>query len=154
MGRLIDWKRLFAFRGRINRLTYWTVLAALVLLDWAQHGLGVATVRSAPELIPYMTVAIVLLTALTAWALVCLSCQRLHDIGLSGWWQVVPLALGAGAFALAEPRWAGQLSLNNVSAGMAYAGGYLVEVGMIVALGLWPGTAGSTRFDPPVRGAA
>ena len=76
----MDWKSLFfSAEGRIGRQVFWIgwlmLLGAHVVAGW----------------IPLIGQVIALM-AIFAW--VCLCTKRLHDMGRSGWWQLVPIALG------------------------------------------------------------
>lgn len=76
-------KILFSAYGRIGRQEFW--LAWLMLF-----GIGLIT-------------AFIPIVHLVAWMFtlycgICIRSQRLHDMGRTGWWQVVPVVAGTAAW--------------------------------------------------------
>ena len=86
-------------------------------------------------------IAMVRLVLLIAW--IALYTHRLHDIGLSGWWQA-PLYL-AEAVAAAGMVYA-NLSLDLI---LAVIG--LMQAGFTIWLGVVPGQPGDNRFGTPLN---
>jgi uncharacterized membrane protein YhaH (DUF805 family) len=76
----MDWKTLFLSpEGRIGRQSFW--IGWLVLL-------GVNAVAGWIPLVGWA------LSLATIYASVCIHTKRLHDMGQTGWWQVLPWVLG------------------------------------------------------------
>jgi uncharacterized membrane protein YhaH (DUF805 family) len=148
----MDWKFLF-FKadGRINRQSYWIgiliIIAATVILGWIPligQVLGLAAI----------------------WCGVCLNSKRLHDMGKSGWLQLIPIGIqlvlvtvGMGFGGLAMMANYGHDGLNPMAMGglgmgmgmMGLAG--LVNLAFLLWVGLTPGEAADNRFGaPPAAG--
>lgn len=71
----IDWKHLFlSFEGRIGRRDYWIATILVILI----HQLL--------SLIPFFGL---LLSCFAAWPLFAINAKRLHDIGRTGWLQLL-----------------------------------------------------------------
>ena len=113
-------------RGRINRGEYWLALGIIVAFLIVVSVLGVRP----PQVVELM--------------LIFLCVPRLHDLGKSGWWVCIPLAIelvgAVAAFA----------SFSVDEAYVVFGGVMLVVVGCVVVLGLIPGQPNANRFgDPP-----
>ena len=148
----MDWKSLFfSAEGRIGRQAFWigwlVLLGVQVVAGWIPvigHALG--------------------LVALFAW--VCLCTKRLHDMGRSGWWQVLPIVLGpvliiASALSIGFSAVLSEVANTDLDwATMAGVGGLLVSLAtafvVVIGFTLWVGTAasepGENRFgEPPMN---
>lgn len=78
---------------------------------------------------------------LSFYPLVCVLSRRLHDMGRSGWWSLLPVVLTPAAFGVA------------ISGGVAIGGVILVAAGLLLFAMIWlpflawlavsPGAAGS-----------
>ena len=90
---------------------------------------------------------IAMLSVWTASAVVlCANCRRLHDLGLSGWWQFAPAAafLILGLVISAIPP------INTRWVAITWMGLYYVVIfGLFVALGMIKGQGGPNRFGSP-----
>ncbi|MCX7359333.1 MAG: DUF805 domain-containing protein [Alphaproteobacteria bacterium] len=116
-------------QGRINRAMYWLCVGVIVVLYVASNLL---LERSVP---------------VSEVILVILCVPRLHDIGLSGWLVVAPLALEICAVIAA-------FSLLPQEQALA-AGGLvtLIIAALVIWLGIIPGNAAANRFgEPPQPG--
>ena len=76
----MDWKNLFfSPEGRIGRQSFWIgwlcLLGAVVVSHW----------------IPFIGLAVLLAAV---YGSVCIHTKRLHDMGQTGWWQVLPWVFG------------------------------------------------------------
>ena len=72
------------FSGRASRSEFWWFFLFLVLVSWGSILVGVIS----PELAGILYLIVNLGLALPALAA---GCRRLHDIGRSGWWQLLHL---------------------------------------------------------------
>lgn len=134
--------------GRITRGPFW--IATLLLLG-AQVAVAVLVKPPAQEIAYF----------LTAYPLVCLNAKRLHDLGRTGWIQVVawianaPLVIfgcasayislvqGPAAAEAFEMRQAGTILYLA-----AYAVGTLISLGMLLWLGIARSQRGQNHYGP------
>jgi uncharacterized membrane protein YhaH (DUF805 family) len=150
----MDWKSLFfSAEGRIGRQAFWIgwlmLLGAHVVAGW----------------IPLIG-QIVAIAAIFAW--VCLCTKRLHDMGRSGWWQIVPVVLGpvlvvGSVMSIGFSAILGEITNTDTDwAALAGVGGLLVSVAIAfvsaAAFTLWVGVAegqtGENRYgEPPLTSA-
>lgn len=145
----MDWKSLFfSAEGRIGRQAFWIgwlmLLGAHVVAGW----------------IPLIG-QVVAIVAIFAW--VCLCTKRLHDMGRSGWWQLVPIILGpvliiGSAMSIGISAILGEITNTDTDwAALAGVGGLLVSVAIAffsaAAFTLWVGVAqgqtGENRYGEP-----
>jgi uncharacterized membrane protein YhaH (DUF805 family) len=77
-------KNPFSFQGRIRRLEYGISLIVASAAFTAVNAASEAGGRDAA----LFTLAF---TSLTWWFLLAQGAKRCHDLGHSGWWQIVPL---------------------------------------------------------------
>ena len=115
--------------GRINRATYWLILAIGAAVYAA-----IVFYSSKPAAIREFVLAIVAI-------------PRLHDMGKSAWWVagvfVAELAIIAGAF----------LALPMDSALLVSFGFELILVALMIWIGVIPGDPNANRFgDAPASG--
>nr|WP_232793115.1 DUF805 domain-containing protein [Caulobacter hibisci] len=112
-------------KGRINRATYWAIVAVAI---------AAALISSLVFKRPLPAAQVVLLIA---------AVPRLHDLGRTGWWAggffiaETALILG-GAFVL--PPQPFQTALGLV---------VLLLAGLLIWLGAMPGKSADNRFGPP-----
>jgi uncharacterized membrane protein YhaH (DUF805 family) len=146
----MDWKSLFfSAEGRIGRQAFWIgwlmLLGAHVVAGW----------------IPVLG-QVIGLAAIFAW--VCLCTKRLHDMGRSGWWQVLPIVLGP-VLIIGSALWIGMgailAEITNGDAGwaaLAGVGGLFVSLAIacvsVIAFTLWWGHRRPARREPLRRTAA
>ena len=146
-----DWGKLFfSIDGRIPRSRF-----------WAGWGILLAA-RLVGGLIPFVNF-IVAIGAI--WADVCLNAKRLHDMGRSGWWQLIPylmgIAAGVASFAFIMAMFAGvntagagkaspDFSTGMVAGLLGVAGlSTLVWIGFLIWIGATPSEPRENRFGPP-----
>ena len=83
---------LFSFEGRIRRRDYWLISFGVGMAS----GLAAAIAEAAPVL--YLLVLIPL-----CWINLATGAKRCHDLGHSGWWQIIPFYPVWMAFQDGEP---------------------------------------------------
>lgn len=148
----MDWKALFfSPEGRIGRSAFW--IGWLVLI-------GVNVVLGWIPLIGF------LLSLATIYCNICVTSKRLHDIGRSGFLQVIPIVLcttlciGAIAMVAGPAIMAGLADANEdaimaaVFAGiggmiLAFLAAFLIWLGFLLWVGLSTGNPGENRYGPP-----
>lgn len=145
----MDWKSLFfTADGRIGRQAFW--------IGWLTL-LGVHMVAGWIPLIGWA------LGLAALFASVCLYTKRLHDMGRSGWWQLLPIvfgpvvvvsaALGVGISAIiagatdGRADFAALASLGGLFGALALAG--VVVIGFTVWVGVSQGQVGENRYGEP-----
>lgn len=151
----MDWKTLmFTADGRIGRQAFW--IAWLMLL-------GVNMVAGWVPLIGWIA------SAATLFCFVCIYAKRLHDIGKSAWWQLLPILLGP-VLLMGSVMWLVFGSIGIAMGGgdpgvfaLAGVGGVVVAavLGFVVTVGftLWVGCAQGQTLDnrwgdPPLHALA
>ena len=78
------------FSGRASRGEFWWFYLFTVLLSWGASIVGSLTFPDdviAAEILPNIVALALLLPTLAV------GCRRLHDIGKSGWWQLLILTV-------------------------------------------------------------
>lgn len=132
----MDWKKFyFCYEGRINRRKLWLNFAVPVFLIGVILAGIDASIGWTYGLSAVFSLAIL-------WPKVILSTKRLHDRGLSGWWQAAPVAafaLAAAGFKIFTPL--------GVLFGMVAVG---LGIWIATQIGFLKGTDGPNRFgaDP------
>jgi len=150
----MDWRSLFLSpHGRISRQTFWIGFFVLFGLSFVVNAIPVLGQ---------------ILWFLMLWCWVVLFTKRFHDMGQSGWWQVVPFALWAVTFIVGIIL----LGAAAFGAAFAYAGSWdpsawlalggtglifgiialvaaLSHLAMILYLGLAPGQTVTNRYGHP-----
>lgn len=151
----MDWKTLFLSpEGRIGRQAFW--IGWLVLL-------GVNVVAGWLPLVGWV------ISLATIYASVCIHTKRLHDMGQTGWWQVLPWVLGpilvfgavasvgfsalGSAFNGGEPSMAMLASLGGLLMSMFIA--FAVWLAFTLWVGCSTGQPGDNKYGaPPINTAA
>jgi len=116
-------------RGRMNRATYWSILGGMVVFVIAIAAFGVRPPRIAEGLLIFLCV------------------PRLHDLGRSGWWVLIPLGVEVVALVTAFSAFSAD------DAPMIFGGVFLVIAVVVVGLGLVPAEPHANRFGEPSKGA-
>ena len=135
--------------GRISRQPYW--IATLVLV-----GAGVVA-----SMVPFLNL-IFFLASIYFW--ICVYNKRLHDLGRSGWWQLIPWVAGIASLAalitafipILGTLMSGVRDDEAVLAAMLGSGsallvsglGGLVGLAFHIWLGLMPGQPGANKYGP------
>jgi uncharacterized membrane protein YhaH (DUF805 family) len=130
---------LFSFRGRINRMPYWLVSLAMLIVMAAVFALVAGT--------GFWPSAMLLLLLLIPWLWIgmALAAKRLHDLNKSSWWLVIFYVLPAileiiGGFA-------GDAEVVLLIASLA------LSIWAVVELGFLRGTPGPNDYGPdPLAG--
>lgn len=153
----MDWKSLFfSADGRIGRGEFW--IGWLVLL-------GVNVVAGWIPLLGWVLVLV------SIYCSICIYAKRLHDMGKSGWLQLIPIAICfvAGGFAVISIGFgAAMAALSGASddmvTGAALSGlgmgvlglavSALVGLAFLLWVGLSSGEPGPNRYgEPPAKSA-
>jgi len=146
----MNWGSLFfSAEGRVGQKDFW--LAAVILFIF-----GVV--------IHAAVVIGTFLWLLSTYCWICLYAKRLHDIGKSGWTQILPWALGLfclvfGGFAVISsvlgmlftglPHFLGGVVIGGMSMGVGlFALSAVVHFIFLLWLGLTRGQAGPNRYGP------
>ena len=118
-----------AFSGRLNRAGYWLAFGIITL------GLVVLQIVGARH------------AAISEVVLAILCVPRLHDIGRSGWFVLIGIAIEAAGLAIGFAFF----PVAQVPAVLGAA--MLVIIGLLIWLGTIPGEADANRWgEPPAPG--
>jgi uncharacterized membrane protein YhaH (DUF805 family) len=146
----MNWGSLFfSAEGRIGQKDFWLAAAILFIFSIVIHAAAVVGT---------------LLWFLSAYCWICIYSKRLHDMGRSGWLQLLPFVLGWGLMTMGfifgvgsllglifsgMPHFLGGIALGGMAFGFgALCVGGLVHVILLLWLGLSPGQVGSNRYGP------
>ena len=85
-------QNVFSFKGRIRRLEYWLIPILSYLAMFIAMALLIAIVGDHPgESASNVVVAIcILLSIVFWWVNIAANTKRCHDLGHSGWFQLIP----------------------------------------------------------------
>ena len=114
-------------RGRMNRATYRSILGGMVAFVVVVAMFGVRPPRIGEGLLIFLCV------------------PRLHDLGKSGCWVLVPLGIELVALVVAFTAFSAD------DASVIFGGVFLVMAGFVVVLGLIPGQPHANRFGEPPK---
>lgn len=166
---------LFSFNGRSGRIAY-----LCMGLAWTAIFIAAALVCALiAAVLPLLNVVFLSLLLLipAAWVSVfAVTFRRLHDLNLSGWWSLMPIALNLAAAPLYPemPFDAAMEMAAQSPAGLVDADGfmrdglpedapevgtsnvfllalvYIISTGFTLALALWPGKPEDNAYGPNV----
>ena len=114
--------------GRINRATYWLILGGFAAFYVLISMVGVRPLRIAEGVLIFLCAA------------------RLHDLGKSGWWVLIPLCVELGAVVVAIAAFSTEDDYTLLG------GAFVAIAGFIFVLGLIPGQPHVNRFGEPPNG--
>ena len=83
-------KHAFSFKGRTSRKEYWTTMILYGLLCIVL-GAFTGSVLSDSALITIAGVIWLIIAVIGFWLMLSQGAKRCHDLGHSGWWQLIPL---------------------------------------------------------------
>lgn len=139
-------RSMFSFKGRLSRQDYW---------------LGTLINVFAQNLFGFIPILGLLLWLLALWPALAVAVKRLHDIGRTGWYVLVPVisAIGSAAVLIygtwefsGLPQTATRTDYGTL---IPYLLGsvalLLIYLAFIVALGLIKGQAADNAYGPPTR---
>lgn len=134
----------FSFQGRLSRQGFWLEYGFLYLLTFLMALVLLIVTGGKTEVVnPVVTLALLV-------PYLSVTARRLHDLDLSGWFQMWWASLTAVAFL-------GGIALTFLlgipSAFLAGASILAVGLHALYTLGLRPGRAGNNRFGAPNDGA-
>ncbi len=85
-------EKLFGFKGRIGRGTYWLYVIALAIIGYLGESNFGSIMRSQNSLLAAVgSILDLLLLLIILWAELALSAKRWHDRGKSAWWILITL---------------------------------------------------------------
>lgn len=92
----LNFQRLFlTLSGRISRQTFWTgfsmLIAAQIIITIIMQIIGLADISTDGSLTMGFWISQVALFLIFLWPMICVSTKRYHDIGKSGWRQLILL---------------------------------------------------------------
>lgn len=132
----------FTTKGRIGRLSFLFRSIAFILL---MAGIVLLTgILTKSEMAIFM--AYVVMTFLSCIAYPCLTAQRLHDVNLSGWWQIifyVPWVL----FPILNPDAKQQIEDKSFEWDIIDISLFAIPFFLAFCLALWPGTREQNKYD-------
>lgn len=147
---MLDYRRLLLSpRGRVRRRLYWrATMIFLVVSFW-------------PHIIPRVGVYVGAAFSLMAiYGFACLYTKRLHDLGRTGWWQLIGWGMAGASLCLAILTLALAASADlaagiphdprralDLATGFSILG-VMACLGLHVLLGVLRGEAGANRFGP------
>jgi uncharacterized membrane protein YhaH (DUF805 family) len=141
-------KRQLWVAGRTTRGAYAVAIIILMAVSFFSHLLAQAVAYAIPWVFPYVGSVAIIAEFVVAWLMIAVSARRFHDLGRTGWWQLLPFALVIGCLALAEPSWATALGLGDIAMEVAQVVALAIYLGFLLALGLVRGDPGPNRFGP------
>ena len=126
-------------RGRIGRGAFWIGFAIVMVLS--------LVLNMIPGVVGHLLGFVLL------WPQVCVHAKRLHDMGRTAWWMLVPavvlLVCGAATYVLAFSETGHGGSAATVPLAVAIVCG----VGFLLWVGLTPVSSQSNRFGAQLQGA-
>jgi uncharacterized membrane protein YhaH (DUF805 family) len=146
----MNWGSLFfSAEGRVGQKDFWLAAAILFVFGVVAHAaIGIGT----------------LLWLLSTYCWICLYSKRLHDIGRSGWVQIVPWVLGwfligaglvmglgglVGLLFSGLPHFLGGMVVGGVAIGLGFVFlSGLMHLLFLLWLGLTQGQTGPNRYGP------
>lgn len=88
----LNFQRLFlTLSGRISRQAFWTGFSMLIVVQIILQIIGLADISTNGSLAMGFWISQVALFLIFLWPMICVSTKRYHDIGKSGWWQLILL---------------------------------------------------------------
>jgi uncharacterized membrane protein YhaH (DUF805 family) len=150
----MDWKTLFLSpEGRIGRQAFW--IGWLVLL-----GVNVA--------VGWVPLVGHVIWLGTVYCSVCIHTKRLHDMGQTGWWQILPIvfgpilimgsALSIGVLPAIAALTNGEPELSALTALGGFFVSCFIAFAIWLAFTLWvgcsSGQAGDNKYGPPPANTA
>jgi len=114
-------------RGRMNRATYWLCLGITLAAVAIMSVFGIRPPRVGEAMLILMCV------------------PRLHDLGKSGWWVLIPIGIELITLVVAFA------AFSTEDAYVLFSGVFLGVVGYIVVLGMIPGQRHANRFGEPPK---
>lgn len=135
--------------GRASRLTFSLGVAIYVALIWAAWTPAEMVESAAPQLLLELYVGFLIAVTLASVLGICrLYVQRLHDMGLSGYWAIIALAAGPTALLYLSEEyasWRWQADNNFPTKQWIDATIYLVLAGIVI-FSLFRGSAQENKF--------
>jgi len=125
--------------GRIGRGAFWIGFAIVMVLSLVMN--------MTPGLVGHLLGFVLL------WPQVCIHAKRLHDMGRTAWWMLVPaivlVVCGVASYALVFSETGGGSPASVAPLAVAV----VCAVGFLLWVGLTPGSTQTNRFGPAFVGA-
>lgn len=89
-------KHAFSFKGRTSRKEYWTTMILydlLCIVLGAFTGSVLSGTVSDSALITIAVVIWLIIAVIGFWLMLSQGAKRCHDLGHSGWWQLIPVCI-------------------------------------------------------------
>jgi len=84
-------RKIFNFHGRVSKSEFWLANILILSLTGLMQVLAMIVSRSSNPVNEYLDSFVFYFSILSTWPLLALGSRRLHDIGKSGWWQLIML---------------------------------------------------------------
>ncbi|MGO9544633.1 MAG: DUF805 domain-containing protein [Rhodomicrobium sp.] len=148
---------LFEFKGRINRLTWLAVFAALIVAESLAEALfrqvfgmtGPAGPGAAPSLTAYFEDRAVLLAGLIfLWPSLALDVKRWHDMGRSGWLTLIAYGPIAAIYVLQLTGLSASLATSERLGSGLFSFMGVVFLVYLVLLAARRGSPAANRYGP------
>ncbi len=142
----------FSFKGRIGRIAFLLgTIAVAVANNIILWSVGIHPIR------PSHTAPEIFLTLALCWPMLAVTAKRYHDLGLSGWWMVLPFgaiiltAVGSGFAVLGAINKSGDMIGLGLILVVASLAAVIWAFWHVIKLYFFKGAAGPNAYGPPPR---
>lgn len=142
----------FSFKGRIGRLAFLLcTIAVAIANNIILFVLGINLVR------PSLTAPEILLILALCWPMLAVTAKRYHDLGMSGWWMVLPFGaiimtvVGSGFAAIGASNSSGDMIGLGLILVVASFAALIWAFWHLIKLYFFKGAVGPNTFGSPPR---